>query len=206
MRTMWMLMVMGLGSAAYGQEPASESTPESASIFGTPKGVGGFAAPVTRLTGVDGQGALTLGVRGGMVFHHALSVGFEAHGIASASVWHPDNQQVLSMTYQGLFVDYTFLSTSTVQGGLHLFTGFGEAHYRSSDDRSNISEVTALSVVELGAMVNYAPFPWLRVQGGPGFRMVPAGSAGAEGPALGDLEASELGAAYGEISVSFGWL
>jgi len=199
---MWMLMAMSVCGVAQAEEPAQDG---DNSLFGTPHGFGGLAVPVARVTGVDGQAAFTLGARAGLVVHQALSLGFEVHGLASPTVWHPDNQQVLSMTYQGLFVDYTFLSMQRIQGGLHLFTGFGEAHYRSSDDRSNISEVTAVSVVELGATVNYAPLPWLRIQGGPGFRMTPSGSTGSEGPQLGTLGASEFGALYGELSVAFGW-
>lgn len=205
MRTIGMWMVLALGATAQAQESASEADSEGLSLFGTPKGIGGLVVPVTRVTGIDGQGAVTVGARGGLVLHQALSLGFEVHGLASPTVWHPDNQQVLSMTYQGLFVDYTFLATQRLQGGLHVFTGFGEAHYRSSDDRSNISEVTGLSVVEVGATVNYAPLPWLRVQGGPGFRMTPGGSLDGKGPQLGDLGGSDFGAPYGELSVAVGW-
>ena len=201
-----MVLAMSVGAVAQAQE-STESTPaESASVFGTSPGVGGLVAPVTRVTGIEGQAGLTVGARAGLVVHHALSVEFEVHGLASPTIGHPDNQQVLSMTYQGLFVDYTFLSSQPIQGGLHLFAGFGEAHYRASDDRTNISEVTALSVVEVGATVNYAPFPWLRVQGGPGFRMTPSGSAGSDGPQLGSLSGSDFWAPYGELSVALGWL
>jgi len=145
------------------------------------------------------MGAVMLGGRVGWVFHHALSVGFEGHGLASPTVWHPDNQQVLSMSYQGLFADVTFGSSQMIQGTAHAFMGFGEAHYRSSQDRSNLSEVTALWVMELGATLNYQPLPWLRVQGGPGMRIAPGGE-------LSEISGKGFWGPYGEISVAFGWL
>ena len=178
-------------------QPAEAPTEMRRSVFGTAPGKGVMVAPVVRVTGFDSQGAVTIGGRVGWVFHHALVLGFEGHGVASPSVWHPDQQQVLSMNYQGLFADLILGSSRPLHGSVHLFTGFGEAHYRSSEDRSNLSEVTPLWVVEMQATVNYAPLSWMRIQAGPGFRVAPGGS-------LSSVSGTGFWAPYGEISVALG--
>jgi hypothetical protein len=117
--------------------------------------------------------------------------------LASPSVWHADNQQVLSLAYGGFFAEGILGRKRAVQGVIHAFWGFGEAHFRSSLDLSEISEVTGIMVVELQAAVSFAPFSWIRLQMGPGFRFAP----GAE---LHGLSGTDFWAPYGEFSVAFG--
>mgnify|MGYP000667695156 CR=1 FL=1 len=77
---------MSVGAVAQAQESSQSGVAGDTSVFGTSKGVGGLAVPVTRVTGVDGQAGLTVGARAGLVVHHALSLGFELHGLASPTV------------------------------------------------------------------------------------------------------------------------
>jgi hypothetical protein len=177
--------------------PSSEEAPYVPRILGGTYGKGAVVAPITRITGFGGQPGITVGGRAGWLFHHTLLVGGEAHVLASASVWNKDQRQVLSMTYGGFFVEGILGQSRKIQGLVHVFWGFGEAHYRQSNDLSEISEVTSLMVTELQANLVYAPTRWARLQVGPGFRFATGGQ-------LTGLQGKDFWAPYGELSLALG--
>lgn|GEM_PF-3319427 len=199
-----LLFVSPMSSAQDSETPAStDSETTKTSERYVPKFLGGdfgrgfVVTPATRLTGVGGQPALTVGGRAGWLFHHTLAIGLEGHLLASPTVWHRDDQQVLSMNYAGFFADGILGAKRPVHGILHVFWGFGEAHWRQSGDVTQISETTSRMMMELQASVAYAPYEWLRVSAGPGFRFSPGGE-------LMDLESGDFWAPYAELSVAVG--
>jgi hypothetical protein len=177
--------------------PSSEEAPYVPRLLGGTYGKGATFAPLTRVTGFGRQAGVMVGARAGWLFHHTLLIGAEGHVLASPTVWHKDNQQVLSMTYGGFFAERIVGHSRKVQGLFHAFWGFGEAHYRSSSDLSGISEVTALMVTELQASLVYAPLSWMQLQIGPGFRFATGGE-------LTGLEGQDFWAPYGELSLALG--
>ena len=76
-------------------EKTKNSEPYVPKFLGGDFGRGFVVTPTTRLTGVGGQPALTVGGRAGWLFHHTLAIGIEGHLLASPTVWHRDDQQVL---------------------------------------------------------------------------------------------------------------
>jgi len=178
--------------------PASEEeAPYVPRLLGGNYGKGGMVVPLTRVSGFGGQPGVLLGARAGWLFHHTLLIGAEGHVLASPTVWHQDDQQVLSMTYGGFFAEGIVGQSYKVHGLLHAFWGFGEAHYRSSYDLSEISEVTSLMVTELQASLVYAPLPWMQLQLGAGFRFATGGE-------LTGLHGQDFWAPYGELSMALG--
>ena len=177
--------------------PSAEEGPYVPFFLGSRPGKGVLLAPATRVTGFGSQAALTVGGRAGWIYHHSLALGVEGHILASPTVWHPDDQQLLSMAYAGLFAQGILWSDRDIHGQVQLFWGFGEAHYRSSWAVEEISEVTPVWVVEAQALLVYSPMDWLQVQAGPGMRVAP-------GASLSALQGRDFWAPYGEISVAVG--
>ncbi len=185
------------GEGASEEEVSESEAPYVPSFLGNRPGKGAFFAPSTRVTGFGSQGAITVGGRAGWIYHHSLALGVEGHILASPTVWHPEGQELLSMTYAGLFAQGILWSDREIHGQLQLFWGFGEAHYRKSWAVEEISEVTPLWVVELQALLVYSPMDWLQVQAGPGMRVAP-------GASLSALEGRDFWRPYGEVSVAVG--
>jgi hypothetical protein len=186
------------GESTESDLPSSdEPAPYVPQILGNSHGYGAVLSPTTRISGFGGQPGITVGGRVGWLFHHTLLVGGEGHVLASPTVWHEDDQQVLSMTYGGFFAERIFGHSRTLHGLAHAFWGFGEAHFRSSSDLSEISEVTALMITELQVALVYAPIDWMQLQVAPGFRFTFGGE-------LKDLRGKDYWSPYLELSLALG--
>ena len=205
MRCLWAVIAVFFSQAVWARTPVEqddspsteESSPYVPRLLGSNPGKGFAVAPATRVTGFGGQPGVTVGGRLGWLFHHRLLVGVEGHVLASPTVWHADDQQVLSMSYGGFFAEGILGAGRPVQGLIHGFWGFGEVHYRSSLDLAEISEVSAVMVAELQASLVWAPTSWMRIQAGPGFRVATGGE-------LKGLSGTDFWAPYGELSVALG--
>jgi hypothetical protein len=208
-RCFWVLVGICLPQLAWAEVPQDgemsepdlpsneEPAPYVPQLLGDSHGYGAVFTPLTRVSGFGDQPGITVGARAGWLFHHTLLVGGEGHVLASPTVWHRDDQQVLSMTYGGFFAERIFAHSRMLHGYVHAFWGFGEGHYRSSSDLSEISEVTALMITEFQAALVYAPLDWLQLHVAPGFRF-------AFGGELQDLRGKDYWSPYLELSMALG--
>jgi len=176
----------------------AQASPSPAPNFlGGEYGAGFYAAPVTRVTGADGQMAMMAGARAGFVIHHSLVVGAQGMSLISPTIWHPDSQQVMAMNYGSLFLEAIVGAGNRSAAAFDISWGFGEAHYRQSNDRMDISDVSGIFTLEAQVSVVFQLTDWSQVRFGPGYRQVLAAD-------LNGLGNQSLSGPYGELGLTFG--
>ena len=188
-----MLVTALLAAVTTAQANPLSTTPPS----GGESGAGFYAAPVTRLTGADGQIALMAGARVGWVIHHSLVVGAQGMSMVSPTIWHKDSQHVMAMNYGSLFLEGVLGAGNRASAAFDLTWGYGEAHYRMSNDRMDISAVSGIFTVEGQVSVVMQIDSWVQLRFGPGYRQVLAAD-------LDGVGNQALSGPYGELGITFG--
>jgi hypothetical protein len=117
--------------------------------------------------------------------------------MVSPTIWHKDSQQVMAMNYGSLFLEGILGAGDRASVAFTSSWGFGEAHYRQSNDRMDISTVSGMFAVEAQVSVVLQVDSWVQLRFGPGYRQV----LGADLDGVGNRSLSGL---YGELGMTFG--
>jgi hypothetical protein len=189
---------------------------EAETLFGqnAPKNIGGFGAPVFKLSSIDGRLAYISGGRGGVIIDHSFVIGAGFYNYSLNSVKADYIDQVtgkrprLSLNYFGLEPEYIYEPTKLVHlsfvgllgGG---WTGFELMENFEADGNSYKPDYGRdwfwVAEPQINAEANL--FKWMRVAAGAGYRFTFGADYSFAGSHFDDEKLSGL---EGTITLKFG--
>ena len=142
---------------------------------------GGFGAPVTKFTNVNGEFGVLCGVRGGWIINHKVSLGLGGYGLATNTELANSalgETRYLNFGYGGFEFEYVLSSDDVIHLTFSGLIGGGSADYRFNKfadedfDHDNDFERDDFFVAEpaINAEVNVTSF--FRVNFGFGYRFI----------------------------------
>lgn len=142
---------------------------------------GGFGAPVTKFTNINGDFGVLCGVRGGWIINHSLSLGFGGYGLVTNSELtngFDGQNRYLEFGYGGFEFEYILASNAVVHLTFSGLVGGGEVDYRFNkienhdydDKHSYERDEFFVAEPSLNAELNITSF--FRINLGVGYRFV----------------------------------
>lgn len=142
---------------------------------------GGFGAPVTKFTNINGEFGVLAGVRGGWIINHSLSLGLAGYGLATNTELANSTlgeTRYLDFGYGGFEFEYILASDEVIHLTFSGLIGGGEVDYRFNKftdddyDHDNNFERDNFFVAEpsINAELNVTSF--FRINLGVGYRFV----------------------------------
>lgn len=160
------VMLSAVLSGAHGAVRVVPGAREDETLISGKPRIGGFVAPVVSLSTIAGEGAVLVGLRGGIIINRSFVLGLAGYGLASdvGVTWY-DNRH-LDFGYGGLFLEYVNRPHKLVHVSVHSLLGGGGLKYRH--DRYD----DAVFVFEPGLDVTLNITKHIRMGIGGSYRMV----------------------------------
>jgi len=162
---------------------------------------GGFGGPTWKLTQLGGKTAILDGGRGGWVINHAFVLGGGGYGTQSdvkTDLLGPEGKPLyMGMDYSGLEIEYVHNSPRLVHWTVRSLFGGGKIRLNERDSPSRETVSDGFGVVDADFNVELNVLRWLRVDAGAGYRLV-------FGIETSGLSNSDIGGAFGQVTVKFG--
>lgn len=143
---------------------------------------GGYGAFVTKVTTINGEGAILMGGRGGWIINHTFAIGGGGYGLVnnihSRNIG-PWGEHFVSLGYGGLDLEAIVNSDDIVHFSVHALIGAGSVGFRNDwtdgwDDNSNNYDhhTDGFFVAEPGVNVDLNVTPWFRMSAGASYRYI----------------------------------
>ena len=153
--------------------------------------IGGYVSPELRMTAVNGDFAMLMGGRGGLIINHKWVIGAGGWSVINNLKLNKNNQNLtqLNMKYGGVFLAYIFTPEHPIHFGLDLLLGGGKASIKEIDSTREIS-LDRFFAIEPGASVILTVSQYVRVSLGANYRFISQanleniGNSDLSGPAL----------------------
>jgi hypothetical protein len=163
--------------------------------------VGGFGAPVWKITRLNGETVGLTGGRGGVIINHTLVLGgggYSTFADAGTSLINStDNEKLfLRMEYSGFEIEYIHRSSKMLHWTIYTLLGSGRLEIREHEpDRTYAKENFFVCNASVNAELNV--IKWCRLNVGAGYRV--AMGVDVEGVENRDISGSEA-----HVTVKFG--
>lgn len=168
------LMFSAVLSGAHGAVRTVPSVPEDETLISGKPQIGGFIAPVVSLSTIADQGAVFVGLRGGIIINRRFVLGLAGYGLANNVHISQYVYQHLDFGYGGLFLEYVNLPHKLVHLSIHSLIGGGGLRHRQDwyDDWFDGRYEDAVFVFEPGLDVTLNITKHIRMGIGGSYRMV----------------------------------
>jgi len=135
--------------------------------------IGGYGSPELRMTAVNGDFALLMGGRGGLIINHKWVIGGGGWSIINNLKLDQNSQNPtqLNMKYRGIFLAYFFSPEDPVHFGLDLLLGEGKASTKGINSNREIS-LDRFFVIEPGASLILTVSQYVRISLGANYRFI----------------------------------
>jgi len=168
---------------------------------------GGYGAFVTKVTTINGEGAILMGGRGGWIINHVFALGGGGYGLVNnvhSRTLGPWGERFVSLGYGGLDVEAIINSDDPVHFSVHSLIGAGSVGFRNdlndgwySDGYNNDHHIDGFFVAEPGINLDLNVTRWFRVSAGASYRYISGVTSGAANNA-------DLSGPSGMLSFRFG--
>ncbi len=143
---------------------------------------GGYGAFVTKVTKINGEGAVLMGGRGGWIINHVFAIGGGGYGLVNnihSQNLGPWGERFVSLGYGGLDLEAIVNSDEIVHFSVHTLIGAGGVGFRNdwtdgwNDNNSDYDHHTdGFFVAEPGFNVDLNVTPWFRLSAGASYRYI----------------------------------
>ncbi|KPK68083.1 hypothetical protein AMJ87_12415 [candidate division WOR_3 bacterium SM23_60] len=161
-------------SRAHGAVRKISSPPEDETLIRGKPQIGGFIAPVMSMSRVNEQGAVLVGLRGGIIINRSFVLGLAGYGLANDVDISPFDYRHLDFGYGGFFLEYVNRPHKLVHLSVHSLIGGGGLRHREDwyDDWFDGRYADAVFVFEPGLDVIVNITKHIRLGIGGSYRMV----------------------------------
>jgi len=130
---------------------------------------GGFGAPVLKFTGVNGEGKVMTGARGGWIMNHQFVLGGGSYSVVNES---RTNGTAFDVDYSGLELEYIAKPVDLIHYSVYLLIGGGDIRERKDDALNSVLDSDGIFVVapEVNVLLNITEH--FHVGAGLGYRWV----------------------------------
>jgi hypothetical protein len=192
-------MISALLSGAHGAVRKVTSPVEDETLIKGKPRIGGFIAPAVSMTTVNEQGAVLVGLRGGIIINRSFVLGLAGYGLANDVDAGPSDYRYLDFGYGGFFVEYVHRPHKLVHVSVHSLIGGGALRHREDwyDDWFDGRYADAVFVFEPGLDVIVNITKHIRTGIGGSYRMV-------RDVELGSLDDKAISGLSGTLIFKFG--
>lgn len=153
--------------------------------------IGGYGSPELRMTTVNGDFAILMGGRGGLIINHKWVIGGGGWSVKNNLKLNQNSQNPtqLNMKYGGVFLAYIFSPDDPIHFGIDLLLGGGNVSIKEIDSNREIS-LDRFFITEPGASVILTVSHYVRISLGANYRFISQanleniGNSDLSGPAL----------------------
>jgi hypothetical protein len=194
MKRAWIVLaVLVLGVSVFAQEDEN--------LIGDKIESGGFGAPVSKITRLNGRTVGLSGGRGGWIINHTLVIGGGGYSTitdVSTDLVNPASSEdlFLRMEYSGFEVEYIHRSSKLVHWTVYALFGGGRIDVREHEPDLTYAK-DSFFVCDASANAEVNVFKWCRVNAGVGYRMV-------YGVDVKGLENGDISGLEAQVTVKFG--
>ena len=143
---------------------------------------GGYGAFVTKVTTINGEGAVLMGGRGGWIINHVFAIGGGGYGLVNnihSKNIGPWGERFVSLGYGGLDLEAIVNSDDIVHFSVHTLIGAGGVGFRNdwidgwNNNYNNYDRHTnGFFVAEPGINLDLNITPWFRASAGASYRYI----------------------------------
>ena len=193
------IMISSIGRGAYGAVHRVYSPPEDETLISGKPRIGGFIAPAISMSTVNEQGAVLVGLRGGIIINRSFVLGLAGYGLANDVDAGPFDYRYLDFGYGGFFLEYVNRPHKLVHLTVHSLIGGGALRHREDwyDDWFDGRYADAVFVFEPGLDVIVNITKHIRMGIGGSYRMV-------RDVELGSLDDKAISGLSGTLIFKFG--
>ena len=124
------VMLSAVLSGAHGAVRVVPDAREDETLISGKPRIGGFIAPVLSLSSIADQGAVLVGLRGGIIINRSFVLGLAGYGLANDVDVSWYDYRHLDFGYGGLFLEYVNRPHKLVHLSVHSLIGGGGLRYR----------------------------------------------------------------------------
>ncbi len=150
---------------------------------------GGYGAFVTKVTSINGEGAVLMGGRGGWIINHVFAIGGGGYGLINnvhTRTVGPLGERFVNLGYGGLDFEVIVNSDELVHFSVHSLIGAGSVGFRNdwsngwnSNGNNYDHHTDGFFVAEPGINVDLNVTPWFRASAGASYRYITGVTSGA---------------------------